>query len=196
MALEDVAATAKPDTILGWYRRLIAKKFDGSKMRRSVRRPKIDHETERLVLQMARENPSWGYDRIVGALADLGHRLSDQTVGNALRRHGISPAPKRKRSVSRANFIRSYRGVLVGMGRASPHKGDLDEMDQRAYRTRIGHLQPGQLLPQPQAGPCRTGAVRRDSVFSGVQATNRTAKENQGLFTSVCDILLYPLPAC
>jgi hypothetical protein len=63
MALEDVAATAQPDTILGWYRKLIAKKFDGSKLRRSVGRPKIDQETERLVLQLARENPTWGYDR-------------------------------------------------------------------------------------------------------------------------------------
>src|SRR5258708_2223893 len=71
-ALEDVAATAKPDTILGWYRKLIANKFDGSKFRRSVGRPKVDQETERLVVQMARENPSWGYDRIVGALANLG----------------------------------------------------------------------------------------------------------------------------
>jgi len=68
-ALEDVAATAKPETILGWYRKLIANKFDGSKSRRSVGRPKLDQETERLVVQMARENPSWGYDRIVGALA-------------------------------------------------------------------------------------------------------------------------------
>jgi putative transposase len=57
-ALEDVAATAKPDTILGWYRQLIANKFDGSKFRRSVGRPKVDQETERLVVQMARENPS------------------------------------------------------------------------------------------------------------------------------------------
>jgi hypothetical protein len=64
---------------------------------------------------MARENPSWGYDRIVGALANLGHRLSDQTVGNVLRRHGISPAPKRKQSVSWKSFIRSHRDVLVGM---------------------------------------------------------------------------------
>src|SRR5260370_28327760 len=56
-ALEDVAATAKPDTILGWYRQLIANKFDGSKFRRSVGRPKVDQETERLVVQMARENP-------------------------------------------------------------------------------------------------------------------------------------------
>ncbi len=97
-ALEEVAATAKPDTILGWYRRLIANKFDGSKF-----------------VQMARENPSWGYDRIVGALANLGHRLSDQTVGNILRRHSISPAPKRKQSISWKNFIRSHRDVLVGM---------------------------------------------------------------------------------
>ena len=64
---------------------------------------------------MAKENPSWGYDRIVGALANLGHRLSDQTVGNILRRHGISPAPKRKQTVSWKDFIRSHRDVLVGM---------------------------------------------------------------------------------
>ena len=114
-ALEDVAATAKPDTILGWYRKLIANKFDGSKFRRSAGRPKVDQETERLVVQMARENPSWGYDRIVGALANLGHGLSDQTVGNVLRRHGISPAPKRKQTVSWKDFIRSHRDVLVGM---------------------------------------------------------------------------------
>jgi transposase len=114
-ALEDVAATAKPDTILGWYRKLLANKFDGSKFRRSVGRPKVDQETERLVVQMARENPSWGYDRIVGALANLGHRLSDQTVGNILRRHGISPAPKRKQAVSWMDFIRAHRDVLVGM---------------------------------------------------------------------------------
>jgi putative transposase len=56
-----------------------------------------------------------GYDRIVGALANLGHRLSDQTVGNLLRRHGISPAPKRKQNVSWKDFIRSHRDVLVGM---------------------------------------------------------------------------------
>jgi hypothetical protein len=92
MALEDVAATAKPDTILGWYRKLVANKFDESKFRRSVGRPKLDEGTEPLVMQMARENPSWGYDRIVGALANLGHRLSDQTVDNVPRCHGISPA--------------------------------------------------------------------------------------------------------
>jgi putative transposase len=114
-ALEDVAAAAKPDTILGWYRQLIANKFDGSKFRRSVGRPKVDQETEHSVVQMARENPSWGYDRIVGALANLGHRLSDQTVGNILCRGDIPPAPQRKKATSWKDFIRSHRDVLVGM---------------------------------------------------------------------------------
>jgi hypothetical protein len=59
-ALEDVAATAKPDTILGWYRKLIANRFDGSKFRRSVGRPKVDQETERLVVQMARGKSELG----------------------------------------------------------------------------------------------------------------------------------------
>ena len=115
MALEDVAATAKPNTILGWYRKLIANKFNGSRFRKRVGRPRVAEEIERLVVRMANENPSWGYDRIVGALANLGHRLSDQTVGNILRRHGLSPAPKRKQTVSWKDFIRSHRDVLVGM---------------------------------------------------------------------------------
>jgi len=80
--LEEVAGAAQPDTILGWYRKLIARKFDGSRFRQRVGRPRVAEEIERLVVRMANENPSWGYDRIVGALANLGHRLSDQTVGN------------------------------------------------------------------------------------------------------------------
>src|SRR5262249_49404142 len=83
-ALEELAAVAKPDTLLVWYRRLIVHKFDGSKFRKSLGRPRVDEETERLVVHMAKENPGWGYDRIVGAMANLGHRLSDQTVGHIL----------------------------------------------------------------------------------------------------------------
>ncbi len=113
-ALEEVAGAAQPDTILGWYRKLIANKFDGSKFRRRAGRPRIDTEIERLVVQMAKENPSWGYDRIVGALKNLGHRLSPQTVGNILHRHGISPAHKRKRMICWKDFIRSHMEVLVG----------------------------------------------------------------------------------
>jgi putative transposase len=113
-ALEELAAVAKPDTLLAWYRKLIANKFDGSRIRQRVGRPRMDEEAERLVVQMAKENPSWGYDRIVGALANPGFLLSDQTVGNILRRHGLSPAPKRKQAISWKDFIRSHMEVLVG----------------------------------------------------------------------------------
>ena len=112
-ALEELAAVAKPDTLLAWYRKLIASKFDGSKFRKFWGRPRVDQETERLVVRMAKENPGWGYDRIVGAMANLGHRLSDQTVGNILRRHDIPPAPKRKQATSWKDFIRAHMAVLV-----------------------------------------------------------------------------------
>jgi putative transposase len=82
--LEEVANVMKPDTIMGWYRKLVARKFDGSKSRRYPGRPKISHDTELLVVRMAKENSGWGYDRIVGAMANLGYTLSDQTVGNIL----------------------------------------------------------------------------------------------------------------
>jgi len=91
-ALAQVACVAKPDTILAWYRRLIARKFDGSKHRRYPGRPRIEPQLEMLIVQMAKENAGWGYDRIVGALAKLGHEVSDETVGNVLKRHGIAPA--------------------------------------------------------------------------------------------------------
>ena len=113
-ALEDIANVVKPDTLLGWYRRLIARKFDGSKSRRYPGRPRIDHEIEQWVVRMAQDNSDWGYDRIVGAMANLGYRLSDQTVGNILQRHGIPPAPERKRTTTWADFIRAHMAVLAG----------------------------------------------------------------------------------
>jgi hypothetical protein len=113
-ALEEVATAAKPDTILGWYRKLIANKFDGSKARRTHGRPRIVEEIESLVVRMATENSSWGYDRIVGAIANLGHKLPDQTVGNILRRHDIPPAPRRKHTTSWKEFIRAHLDVLAG----------------------------------------------------------------------------------
>ena len=67
--LDEVANAALPETILAWYRRLVARKFDGSKEGRSPGRPRIDREVEKLIVRMAEENRSWGYDRIVGSLA-------------------------------------------------------------------------------------------------------------------------------
>jgi hypothetical protein len=89
-----------PDTIMGWYRRLFVRKFDSSKSRRYPGHPRIDGEIEQWVVRMAKENSDWGYDRIVGAMANLGYRLSDQTVGNIPQCHGILPAPARKRTTT------------------------------------------------------------------------------------------------
>jgi hypothetical protein len=69
---------------------------------------------EQLIVGMAKENPGWGYDRIVGALANLGHAVSDQTVGNVLRRHGIPPAPQRRHTTTWPAFIRAHWAVLAG----------------------------------------------------------------------------------
>ena len=112
-ALEDVATIVKPATILGWHRKLVAQKFDGSTQRKTPGRPPIDPELEALIVRMAQENRAWGYDRIVGALANLGLTVSAQTVGNVLKRHGIAPAPERKTTTTWKELIRTHMDVLV-----------------------------------------------------------------------------------
>src|SRR2546422_7342287 len=74
-ALAEVAKIVKPDTILAWHRTLVAQKFDGSHQRKAPGRPKVDPELEAFIVRMAQENRSWGYDRIVGALANLGYTV-------------------------------------------------------------------------------------------------------------------------
>lgn len=112
-ALAEVAAIVTPETILGWHRKFIAKKFDGARQRNTPGRPRMDAELEALVVRLAQENRSWGYDRIAGTLAPLGYTLSDQTVGNILKRHGIPPAPARKKTTTWSEFIRTHMDMLV-----------------------------------------------------------------------------------
>jgi homeodomain-containing protein len=71
---------AKPDAILAWYRKLVAHKFDGSKARRGPGRPRVTRKVEQLIVCLAEENRDWGYDRIAGALANLGYHVCHQTV--------------------------------------------------------------------------------------------------------------------
>ena len=111
-ALEEIATIVKPDTLLAWHRKLIDQKFDGSKQRKSLGRPRVDKELEDWVVKMAKENRSWGYDRIAGALAELGYDISDQTVGNILKRWGVPPAPDRQKTRTWKEFIRSHMSVL------------------------------------------------------------------------------------
>ncbi len=91
----------------------MAKKFDGSKKRSYPGRPAVGRAVEELVIRFATDNRDWGYDRIAGALANLGYEVSDQTVGNILKRQGIPTAPERKKTTTWKDFIRSHRDVLA-----------------------------------------------------------------------------------
>jgi putative transposase len=119
-ALREIECVAKPDTILAWYRKLIDQKFDGSKYRQYPGRPRVDEALEALIVRMARENSGWGYDRIAGALANLGYTASDQTVGNVLRGSGIAPAPQRSRTMSWKDFLAAHMNVLAGADLQAP----------------------------------------------------------------------------
>jgi transposase len=112
-ALAEIATVATPETILAWHRQFAAQQVDTSAAPKSVGRPRIHKEVEECVLRMARENRSWGYDRIVGALANLGYTISDQSVGNILKHHGIPPVPERKKTTTWHEFIRFHLDVLL-----------------------------------------------------------------------------------
>jgi hypothetical protein len=114
-ALEEVAQIVRPETILAWHRKLVAKKFDGSKNRPALGRPPTPKSLENLVLQLARENRSWGYKRIVGALDNVGHQVSRETVANILKRHGMAPAPERGKRMLWKDFIQSHLEVLAAV---------------------------------------------------------------------------------
>jgi len=114
-ALEGVAQMVRPETILAWHRRLVAKKFDGSKSHSFPGRPTTEDSIEKLILKLARENRRWGYRRILGDLSNVGHEVSHQTVANILERHGLLPAPDRERKTSWREFIRSHTEVLAAV---------------------------------------------------------------------------------
>lgn len=112
--MQEVATIATPETLLRWYRRLIAQKFDGSHHRRHLGRPRVIEEIEQLVVRMAEENPTWGYRRIQGALANLGHHIDAITVRNILRRHYLEPAPQRcQAGMSWGQFLKLHWEVLA-----------------------------------------------------------------------------------
>jgi putative transposase len=112
--LQEIATLATPNTLMRWYHRLIAQKFDGSTRRKQLGWPPVAEEVERLAVQMAEENPTWGYRQSQGALANLGHQIDKMTVRNILRRHSIDPAPQRRKAgMSWAQFLKLHWEVLA-----------------------------------------------------------------------------------
>ena len=108
--LFEISTLVTPDTLLRWYRRLIAKKYDGSQARRAGR-PKTAAEIERLILRMARDNPRWGYTRIRGALRNIGHEIGRNTIKRILNENGIDPAPLRK--MPGKTFLKAHWGAIA-----------------------------------------------------------------------------------
>jgi len=99
----------RPETLLRWHRRLVARKW--TRPHRRPGRPAIDPETKSLVLRMARENPRWGYRRIQGELLGVGFRLSATSIATILRANGLSPAPRR--GPTWGQFLRSQASGII-----------------------------------------------------------------------------------
>jgi hypothetical protein len=116
--LVQIETLVTPDTLLRWYRQLIARKYDGSESRRPGR-PKTAVEIRELVLRMARENPRWGYTRIRGALYNLGHEIGRNTIKRILLENGFDPI--RKKGMSWETFLKAQCG---GGDKVSEYRGN------------------------------------------------------------------------
>jgi putative transposase len=108
--LREVATIVTPDTILRWHRQLTARKWRYAKRRGG--RPGVVAEIRCLVVRMAEENPTWGYTRILGALKNVGHRVSRSTIARILKAHGLPPVPERPTSWQ--VFLRAHWGAIAG----------------------------------------------------------------------------------
>jgi hypothetical protein len=98
--------------LLAWRRRLVANKYDGSTVRKT-RLPPTACEIKELILKPARENRSWGYTRIQGALANLHHEVGRGTIANVWKAAGMDPAPERRQGMTWKEFLRTHGEVLA-----------------------------------------------------------------------------------
>ena len=135
-----------PTTLLRWHRRLVARRWTYAA--RSGR-PPIGGEIRELVLRLARENPRWGYQRIVGELNGLGMAVSATTVKKILRQAGLGPAGSRVRTLLAR--VPAGAGAEHARGRLLHRRDDLAAAAVRAllHRTRQPPRPPGRLHRQP-----------------------------------------------
>ena len=108
-----MASLATPETILRWYRESVAAKYDGSRARSAAGSRPVRGEKVKQLLTMARENPTWGYTRLRGALRNLGSDLGRSTIQRILKEHGIEPAPLRGRTMPWKTFLKAHWGAIA-----------------------------------------------------------------------------------
>jgi putative transposase len=111
--LEATTVLFTPETVLGWYRKLIAQKYDGSENCQNPGRPKISQEIIDLVIRFKKENPHWGYTRIRDYIVHLGYKIGETTVKHILLEHGYDPEPDLTRKTTWKEFIKSHWEVLA-----------------------------------------------------------------------------------
>ena len=109
----DIWKAARPETVLRWHKKLVAKKYDSSKVKCKPGHPKVDVEIEQLVLKFVKENRSWGYGRITGTIRNLGYKISASTVANIIHRNGFNPSGDRtKGGMTWSEFIKIHKDVI------------------------------------------------------------------------------------
>src|SRR5262249_33638804 len=107
--LNEVMLLFKPETVLEWHRELVRREWTFQHTRRHAGHAALDAELEALIVQVALDNPRLGYKKLVGELCKLGYRVGRSTVRDVLKRHGIQPAPERRRGGSNWHtFINSH----------------------------------------------------------------------------------------
>ena len=107
--LREIGPIVTPDTLLRWHRKFVAKKYDGG--RRRVGRRRVMEEIAELVVRMAKENPSWGYTRIQGALSNIGHEVGRSTIARILKHNGIEPS--QRRGIAWKTFLQAHWEVMA-----------------------------------------------------------------------------------
>jgi transposase InsO family protein len=104
------AFSVSPRTLLRWHQRLVARRWTYA--HRPPGRPRVNREVEALVVRLARDNPSWGYRRIVGELRGLNITVSASSVRAILIRHRLPPAPERD-GLSWRLFLRQQASTML-----------------------------------------------------------------------------------
>ena len=107
-----VGMLVQPETVLGWHRALVRRKWAAFGRRRGPGRPGLDPGLQKLILRMAKENPKWGCVRVRGELLKLGHVVSATAIRKLLRRNRLGPAPMRSRHSWKA-FLRAQASAIV-----------------------------------------------------------------------------------
>jgi putative transposase len=177
--LKELETLVTPDTLLRWHRELVASKGNYSQ-RRGPGRPRIMKTIVDLILRMALENRSWGYTRIRGALANLGHQVGRGTIANILREHSIEPAPARDRHTRWSTFLKAHWECLTELLKSSGGLGERNRVQAVLGPNRGSRPRAFAARGRGQAGEWQRSRFRHRPVASYESEVPRLANTGSG----------------